>query len=246
MRTQTKWIAPKNGGAPLLTMCNIPLPTHGLAPRTIMGATEWGKLRRQCYKDANDHCEICGVQLCGNRSGIFPLHESHEVYSYDFEALTQTFIRPVCLCPACHRFIHSGRAITCYKNHEPLWTADFMLSLAEHGFRLIADWNKQHPDNIIYAYETLNNWLDEPSLAERLWGLMQSYNIEIWCAPKREEWDNAWGKWRLIYDGVEYYSPYQSREEWEDATRGQHPKENKELFAGDEFETLRRNINGNK
>lgn len=578
MKTQTKWIAPQGGGVPLLTMPNIPFPLHGLAPRVIMGAAEWDKLRKQCYLDAGDKCEICGQQLCGKRNSDYPMHAAHEVYEYDFEKLEARFIRPVCLCPTCvdedtevltgdgwkkiptvteddkvacwdkdnsieflnptdavlthpaeaieitrgdkslffspdHRlllkvaskqspsygqtkvvlakdykashyynwitggngkgdnhltslerlyiaieadghleydkenprgkerqrarsdryqtaeyrytytvrlgkerkirrfaqllqesgvkyeeraetggekgwvvwlnvdvkhfancfkmdmpsekaqefleelvfwdgsysngstcwytnkleeadfvqgvavqcnmlanisvvnrlgnlrkgqwktpyerlsynvsintlrteycakemvpttikwnkpmycltvptsffvarrdgvvfvtgnchtgFIHSGRAITCYTNHEPLWTKESMLRAAEHGFKLIADWNIANPDEPLYVYETFTEWLREPSLATELQSLMGKYCIEMWCVPHRKEWDNAWGKWKLIYNGVEYYSPYQSREEWEDATRGQHPKESKELFAGDEFEALRRNI----
>lgn len=245
MKLQTKWTAPLGGGAPLLTMPNVPLPMHKLPPREIMGQTAWDKVRKQCYEDASDICEISGVKLGNGRNGTI-LHHAHELYDFDFEKMEMRFIRPICISPIVHNFIHSGRAITCYTNHEPLWTKEYMLQIAETGFKLIADWNVIHPDSPLYVYEAFTEWLKEPSLATEVQSLMDKYYIEMWSVPNRKEWDNAWGKWKLIYNDVEYYSPYQSREEWEDATQSQHPKENKELFAGDEFEALRRNIHESK
>lgn len=248
MHEQTEWHAPITGGAPLLTMPNVPFPLQGLAPRTIMGMTAWNKLRKECYEAADNHCEICGVK-CGTKRGEPNMRQAHEVYDYDFTTYTATFVRAVCLCRKCHTgFIHSGRALTCYKNHEPLWTQDAMLNGAEHGFQLIQKWNKLHPDEEpLRAYETFNDWLEEPSLEGRLAELMAKYQIEMWCAPNRKEWDNAWGKWKLIYDGTEYYSPYQTREDWSIAVEGKdHGEVNKQLFEGNEFEELRKNITNKK
>lgn len=237
------WSPPEGGGAPLLTMPNVPFPLHKLAPRTIMGDYEWGKVRKKCYADAGDVCEISGEKL-GSKRGDRNLHAAHEVYAYDFASYTATFMRPICVSPLMHNFIHSGRAITCYRNHEKLWDKEYMLTIAEAGFKLISDWNKQHPDDEpLRAYEVLLGWLEEPSLEREMEELIDKYNIEFWGAPRRKDWDNAWGKWKLIYNGTEYYSPYQSQEDWEKEVTRQHEAPTS-LFAGDEFEELRKNIGG--
>lgn len=244
IKEQTKWVPPEGGGAPLLTMPNIPMPLHGegCQPRTIIGKTEWDKMRRQCYADADDVCEISGVKLNGKR-GDTNLHHSHELFEYDYETLTATFIRPVCISPTMHNFIHSGRAITCYKNHEKLWDKTRMLSIAEAGFKVINQWNRQHPDDeSLRVYETVLSWLDEPSLHDEMQALIDQYQIEFWGVPNRSEWDNAWGKWKLVYNGNEYYSPYQSRDEWEEKVGHHKDIVDTSLFSGDEFEELRRNI----
>lgn len=243
IKEQNTWFVPEGGGAPLLGMGNIARPLHGLAPRTIMGNYEWGKIRKACYEAANNHCEICGVAL-GTKRGDPLMRQAHELYHYDYTEMVARFERPICLCSACHAFIHSGRAITCYKNHEPLWTKEYMLELAGRAFRLIDQWNKQHPDcEPVRVYETVLDWLEEPSLEPELTELIKQYNIEFWCAPNRKVWDNAWGKWRLIYNDTEYWSPYQSEAEWQEALRPHKESiENKDLFAGDEFEELRKNL----
>lgn len=219
MTLQTKWVPPSGVGAPLLTMPNVPLPLHSLPPREIMGKKEWDELRHATYEAAGDRCEICGQQLSNNPKDIYPLHHAHEVYSYDYKTYTATFVRCVCLCPTCHSgFIHSGRALTCYQKHEPFWDNARMLSIAEHGFSLIHKWNKQHPNaEPLRVYETFNDWLTEPSLHDDLEALMNSYEIETYSIPNRKVWENAWSKWKLVYNDTEYYGLFSSREEWEEA-----------------------------
>lgn len=57
-----KWECPKDNGPSLLTMPNIPFPLHGegCQPRTILGQTTWNYMRKFCYSEANDTCEVCG------------------------------------------------------------------------------------------------------------------------------------------------------------------------------------------
>lgn len=233
----TKWEPREDNGTPLLVMPNVPLPLHLLAPRTIMGSYEWGKIRKQCYEDAGDICEICGIKL-GSKLGEPNMHQAHELYTYDYKTYTAEFIRPIVICPRCHNFTHSGRALTCYLNHEPLWDKTYMLGLAEHGFGLVHNWNKLHPDDEpLRVYETYLDWLKEPSLHDDLLDLIRHYEIEFYGAKNRSDWENAWGKWKLIYNGTEYYSPYNSREEWEEATKSQHD-DGKNLFDEKQMEEL--------
>lgn len=243
---KTKWTAPEGGGAPLLTMPNIPHPLHGegCQPRTIVGPTRWNQMRKECYEEHDDTCEICGQKLSGHRNYDTPLHNCHELFSYDYKTKTATFERLVCLCPKCHTgFIHSGRAITMYKNHTPLWTKEVMLDAAEHGFRLIHQWNKTHQKKL-QCFEAFLDWMAEPSLEGEMRELVQRYDIEFYHVPPTNTADD-WGKWKLVYDGTEYYSPYQSEEEWAEAMKTESEKraeQNAQLFSGDEFEELRRNI----
>lgn len=62
IKTIDKWEAPKEDGVAILTMPNIPLPCHGLCPRTI-DPTRWEKMRKQCYVDANYTCQATGEEL---------------------------------------------------------------------------------------------------------------------------------------------------------------------------------------
>lgn len=221
MKTITKWEAPEGGGAPLLTMPNVPLPLHSLPPREIMGKTEWDKLRRATYEAAGDVCEICGQKLSGKLRDIYPLHHAHELYGYDYNTYTATFVRPICIDPTCHNFIHSGRALTCYQKHEPLWDKEHMLNIAEHGFSIIHKWNAQHPNaGPLRVYETFNDWLAEPSLHDDMEQLFKRYEIEPYKIANRKDWENAWGKWKLVYNDTEYYGLFSSREEWEQKMEG--------------------------
>lgn len=240
---KTKWIAPEGGGAPLLTMPNIPHALHALAPRTIMGTTEWNKYRKKVYEEHEDICEICGQKLSGHRGDIYPLHQAHEIYNIDYKKKCCTFVRACCICPNCHNFIHSGRAITMYRNHIPLWDKAMMIGLAEHGFRLVAEWNKTHSTRL-KCFDTFLNWLQEPSLEGEMRELIARYRTEFYHVPSTQTSED-WGKWRLVYDGVAYYSPYQSENEWAEAMKTESEKreeQNRQLFSGNEFEELRNNI----
>lgn len=91
----TEWKAPEENDARLLTMPNVPLPLHALAPRNIVGPTEWNKIRKRCYVNANWKCEICGKELNPGEA------QAHEVYSYDYKKQEAVFERPVCVCKTC-------------------------------------------------------------------------------------------------------------------------------------------------
>lgn len=246
MEKITKWQVPEGGGAPLLTMPNVPHDCHGRPPRTLMERKEWDAMRKACYAEHEDICEVCG-RKCGSKRGDQRMRQAHECYTIDYTKKTCTFERLYCICSVCHNFIHSGRAITMYKNHTPLWTKQSMLDLAEHGFRLVYEWNKRHPDEPkLKVFQTIEEWMEEPSLTTELQELVGQYEIEFYHVPRTDR-KSDWGKWKLVYDGVEYYSTYASQADWEAAMVSkteQRQVENKQLFDGDIFEELRRNING--
>lgn len=216
--------------------------TGNCAPRTIMGAGQWDETRKACYEACNRHCEICGAE-CGPGK-----MDAHELYDIDYEACTSTFVRLVGLCKKCHTgFIHSGRAITCYRNHVPLWSKDVMLDAARHGFELVHNWNKLHPDaEPLRVWRTFIDWLSEPSLHDELSQMIKEYDIHFYTAKNADGENGTWNKWKLIYNDTEYYSPYEDMAAW----AAEMDKNNKQdlarnnLFAGDEFEELRKNIGG--
>lgn len=248
MKVVTKWTVPEGGGAPLLTMPNIPKPLQGnlCQPRTIVGKTEWDKMRKECYELAGDICEACGQKLCGRTKGEYPLHHAHELFSYDFDNCTATFERVVCLCPACHvGFLHSGRAITMYLNHNFYYTKEFMLENLERAFKLIHQWNVTHSDQEpLRIWATILRWADEPSLAEGVNRLIKEYDIHFYTAANAMGENNTWSKWKLIYDGTEYYTPYEDDSAWQRAMDEKNGIETASLFEGDVFEELRKNIKG--
>lgn len=245
MKIVNEWKVPEGSGIPLLTMPNIPKPLHGdgMQPRTIVGKTEWDKMRKACYEEHDDVCEICGTKCRSTREGDLPLHQCHELFSYDFVECIAKFERLCCICYRCHMFIHSGRAITMYRNHNPWHTKDYMVDLARHGFELISKWNKLHPDEEpLRLWSTIVGWCNEPSLGNAISQMIDDYDIHFYSAPNAMGENGTWNKWKLIYDGEEYYSPYQDDRDWEVAMDKKSGIDNTSLFVGDEFEELRRNI----
>lgn len=203
-----KWEAPDKNDARLLGMPIIPPPLFFQAPRNFMGPTAWNKMRKACYEKAGYKCEICGYQgTPGKRD-----YSAHEVYSIDYTTGTSTFIRPVCLCPRCHLLnIHVSRAFTEYKHGNPIYSAEKMLEGAEHGFKVIAEWNKSHSEKI-KKHSAMLDWLKPEELREPMIELIKKYEIEFYGQPGGK-FQAAWGDWKLVYNGKEYRTPYKSQEE---------------------------------
>lgn len=85
-----------------LTIELIPNSAWGNNLRSYLTTTEWDKVRKKCYKQANYVCEICGG--VGKRHPV----ECHE--RWEFEGNTIRLIGLIALCPNCHTVKHIGRA----------------------------------------------------------------------------------------------------------------------------------------
>lgn len=213
------WQCPEGTGVPLITMPNVPRALHGLPPRKIMGQTTWDRVRKRCYFDADYKCEICGADF------VKPHYAAHELYSYDWKKGTGTFERCIAVCRTCHDAIHSGRLVTMFKQHNPLYPKSYVLKVTEHCFRLVHDYNLSHPDTPLRIYATYLDYLDEPELHDEVERLIAKYQVQFYAEPHHIA---GWSKWRLIWNGKEYPSPYKSRDEWleamakntDDKTRG--------------------------
>jgi hypothetical protein len=72
--------------------------------RSELPRSQWDTLRRAVYAACDNHCEICNGQ--GRRHPV----ECHEVWDYNEETGTQTLVKMIGICPACHEVKHIGLA----------------------------------------------------------------------------------------------------------------------------------------
>lgn len=207
-----KWAPREESGAPLITMPNIPKPLHGRAPRVVLGDKWWNLVRKHCYLKADDTCEICGEKPEHLRN-----RHAHELYKINYRIGTSEFIKPVCVCYTCHCLgIHTGRALTLYKQGNPLFPKEALLNGAEHAFKLVSDWNKAHPKKTpLRVYATWLEYLRQPELEKPMRELIEKYNIKFYT--EKESRCANWGDWKLIIAGNEYPTPYANEKEWEKA-----------------------------
>ena len=99
-----------------------------------------------------------------------------------------------------------------YKNENPLCPKSYVLSVVEKGFKLISEYNKT-AEKKLRAYATFLEYL-KTDIGPEVEALIDKYNIEFYAEPKHIA---KWGKWRLIWCGKEYPTPYASQSEWEEA-----------------------------
>ena len=203
------WTAPKENGAPLMTMPNIPHPLHGMAPRTILGPTTWDHMRKRCYYDAGYKCQACGRDLDKGEC------HAHEVYSINYYAGESKFVRTVCLCPLCHVYgIHSGRALTMFKKGDVRFTKNKILEGVENLFKQLYTWNKEHPNEPpLRAYVTLIDYAKWPPIAKEMDELIKKYDVKFYTEDY--DYSASWKKWHLIIGHNSYPTKYENQADWE-------------------------------
>lgn len=208
----TKWTPPEGDDLrPLIAMPNIPKPLHGVAPRTLLGTTTWDHMRKRAYAQANDTCEICGA-----KPEQYRRRHGHEVYEIDYEKGTAKFVRVFCICSLDHLgCIHTGRAITLFKQGNPLYPKEFLLEGAEKAFKTIYEYNQDHPEADLRAYATFLEYLKQDELREPMKELIKKYNIKFYMENTRKM--AKWGDWKLIIGNREYPTPYKDEDDWEKA-----------------------------
>lgn len=208
----TKWEVPEDMRA-VIGMPNIPKPLHMQNPRNLLGATMWGRIRKECYARADTTCEICGEKQ-------EPGHcDAHEIYDIDYETGTATFRRAVCTCRLCHRYgIHTGRCVTLYSQDNPLMPKETLLAGAENAFTIISSYNREHPEQEpVRLYSTWIEYLKHDELREPMLELIKKYDVSFYMEdPKKTA---PWNQWRLVFDGKEYPTPYKNEKEWKEAMK---------------------------
>jgi hypothetical protein len=231
------WECPKENGAPILTMPNVPHALHGegLQPRTIYGRTTWDFMRKSCYANAGYASEVSGeVPPKGQ------LH-AHELFSYDYLKQEGVFVRCVALTKMEHDFIHSGRLLTMYRRGNPLYPKTYLLRVVENGFNIIYQYNKEHPDEEpLRCYATFLDYLAVPDLTQEMSDLIDRYNIKFYAEdlprPKR------WRGWHVIVGNKRYDTPYECQGDWEKAMAKRNGEDNyhslKNPFSGEGFDEV--------
>ena len=237
-----KWRPPKYSDArALIAMPNIPKPTHGLAPRTLLGASTWDRMRKAAYQDADDTCEICGCKPENLRQ-----RHGHEVYEIDYEKGIVKFVRVFCVCSLCHLGgIHTGRAITLYKQGSPLYPKEFLLEGAEHAFSLIHDYNIDHPKADLRAYSTFLDYLKCEELKEPMEALIEKYNIKFYEEDSKNS--AKWADWKLIIGSNEYPTPYKNEKAWkkamEEMNKNDTARKATDAFSGGIYDEIDKILN---
>lgn len=237
MNKVARWTAPPENDVRVLGMPNIPKPLHGqsMQPRTIETPSTWNKMRLKCYEKAGYKCEICGYE----HEKPADLH-AHEVFSVDYSTGESKFERLICLCVVDHLlFIHSGRALTMYK--KGVYTAQQLLDGAEHGFKLISEYNKTHKDKI-KVYGAMRDYLKEPELKGPMQKLIDKYGIEFYSELSAKKTGVKWSDWKMIYEGNEYHTPYKDEQAWadkmEELNQKEHRGETKKRMSGGIFDEI--------
>ena len=72
--------------------------------RSNLTQSQWDKIRKPVYANANFLCEICGER--GTKHPV----ECHEVWIYNDKSLIQKLDHFQSLCPLCHEVKHIGLA----------------------------------------------------------------------------------------------------------------------------------------
>lgn len=210
----TKWEPPEGEDLrPLIAMPNLPKPTHALAPRTLLGVGTWNHMRKACYAKADNTCEICGDKPENLRH-----RHAHEVYGIDYEKGTVKFVRAFCICALDHLgCIHTGRAITLYKAHSPLYPKEFLLEGAEKAFKTIYEYNQDHPGADLRAYVTFLEYLRCDELEKPMKELIDKYKMKFYMEdPKKVA---PWDQWKLIIGSREFPTPYKTESDWKEAMK---------------------------
>lgn len=83
----------------------VPKSTWNWNVRSEVTSSQWDKIRRRVYVNANYICEVCGGK--GSKHPV----ECHEKWRYDDTNHIQTLVGLEALCPKCHMVRHIGLTI---------------------------------------------------------------------------------------------------------------------------------------
>jgi hypothetical protein len=187
----------------------LPMPLHGLNPRTIRGNEWWDQQRRAAYAANQYCCFACGVPAA--QAKYESRLEAHEAYHIDYRGHRAEMIEIVALCHACHNFIHNGRLYNMLGSREI--SAEMFIDIMQHGFSVLkAGRLKPH----VHAVEACQ---DGFKLIQQRGGILPAWqaDLEAWHARAiKAKKESGWDTWRLVIDGVEYAPLFKTEQEWID------------------------------
>lgn len=122
--------------ATLLLQPDIPMPLHGVNPRTIFGKHWWKETRLKAIDEQGKRCAACGASR-STIKGKCKWLEGHEIYDINYVTGIVTYLRTVALCSYCHMFIHSSRLEILHKREEMI--TQTYNDIINHGKKIIFD-----------------------------------------------------------------------------------------------------------
>jgi hypothetical protein len=189
--TSTPFPAKTKPKPEILTHPNIPKPLHGISPRTIMGDNWWNATRQEVYAKYDYHCIACGVHKFDGLGHKWL--EAHEFWDINYKTGVCKIKSIEPLCHYCHNFIHSGRLQMIMGVEK---TEEEVKAILEHGLRILSEHKlKCFPSTLLFAQEMRCN----------------TYKVKDYSIPNV---NIPWNKWKLVWNGEEYYSKFSSFEEW--------------------------------
>lgn len=152
----------------------IPLPLHGVNPRSIMSRAAWDVMRREIYARHGHRCAACGTP--SRAAIILQRLEAHERFEIDFRKREMRLIGMEPLCHACHRFVHGGlMQVMLAQRMLPSATARRIL---EHGTNVLRQIGGRVP---IHAHQLCTQ-------------LGLRHGLKVAKAPPA----SGWSGWKLI------------------------------------------------
>jgi len=190
----------------ILCQPNLPLPLHGVNPRSILGQGWWKKARTEAISRMGGLCEACGSGPEKESHKGRPWLEGHEIYKFSYPTGRLVFHGVTPLCHYCHNFIHIGR-LGCIAGREKTW--EEVCEILEHGFRVIGESNASRGDKPrMKVFPGSIDLARHENVRARTFGAV-SYVIP--------ETPVKWEEWRMEIAGNLYGPVHASRVAWSKA-----------------------------
>ena len=190
----------------ILCQPNLPLPLHGVNPRSILGQGWWRKARIEAISRMGGLCEACGSGPEKESHKGRPWLEGHEIYKFSYSTGRLVFHGVTPLCHYCHNFIHSGR-LGCIAGEEKTWQE--VREILEHGFRVISAANA----NLVARGDkpTMKVFPGSIDLARHKNVRARTFGAVAYAIP---ETTIKWEDWRMEISGNLYGPVRASKSEW--------------------------------
>lgn len=168
----------------------IPLPLHGVNPRSLMGRADWDILRQKIYAKHRYCCAACGVY--SGKAILKTGLEAHERFRIDYRKKRMTLIGMEPLCHACHYFVHSGLLeLRLAKRQIDL---EKVLAILGNGVEVLTASGGKMPAGA-------------DALCRKLG---QKHGLPVHRNPPR----TTWSGWKMEWNGQTYPSPYPNESAW--------------------------------
>lgn len=127
--------------------------------RSMVSKQNWDMLRKECYAQTNNLCEICG-----GRGSQHPV-EAHEVWQYDDKYKIQKLVRLTPLCPSCHSVKHIGNAFLRGESEDALHHFQAVNNITqERAIELLKGAFDVWEERNLHQWECDVSWLDNKGI----------------------------------------------------------------------------------